>query len=205
MEYNKQTVYNAPGVYKDAGGGGGREILGLQFGGLVYPVAKLGNKYWTTQNLLFYDGTMTHSGTITNSSKQYVEHGGGGSLDYSYGLYYNQKSIEYIDTLLTDGWRVPFKSDVQDLVDTIGGNNKGRDIISFAYGGNKQTEFNLYAFGRIYVSTTFDFDNVAYLFSKTVENTRFQGIQITRNTDTINAATAIIDQSAILLRLCKDA
>ena len=196
-------VYDHRNVY-DNGGGGGGEILGLKFGGLVYPVAKIGTRYWTTQNLLFYDGTMTRSGTITNNSKQYCEQGGNGGVSYSYGLYYNQKSVEYIDSLLVDGWRVPFKSDIQDLVNTIGGNNKGRDILSFVYGGNKQTEFNLYAFGRIYVSTTFDFDNVAYLFSKTIENTRFQGIQITKNTDTINTSTLVIDQGAILLRLCKD-
>ena len=196
-------VYDHRNVY-DNGGGGGGEILGLKFGGLVYPVAKIGTRYWTTQNLLFYDGTMTRSGTITNNSKQYCEQGGNGGVSYSYGLYYNQKSVEYIDSLLVDGWRVPLKSDIQDLVKTIGGNNKGRDILSFVYGGNKQTEFNLYAFGRIYVSTTFDFDNVAYLFSKTIENTRFQGIQITKNTDTINTSTLVIDQGAILLRLCKD-
>lgn len=43
MDYNKQTVYNAPGVYKDAGGGGGGGGVPVEYWELEYLQIKRDN------------------------------------------------------------------------------------------------------------------------------------------------------------------
>ena len=97
MIAEKPSIYNAPGVYNQGGGGGGGGDT-AEIDGKEYRIKKIGNLYWTCENIK----VETNSVKIKNDE-----------------YFYQLNALSEITSKLTDGWRVPSRSDFQDLLNTF--------------------------------------------------------------------------------------
>lgn len=122
MDYNKQTVYKASGVYKEAGGGGGETV---EIGGKVYPVVTIGSQKWLGEHLsLMIDDVQINPGSVSTSVKQIWYNPL--AVEFGYGYLYNYRSVSYIEqnkAQLIPGWRVPTSAELQNLINFAGGSN----------------------------------------------------------------------------------
>lgn len=137
MEPNiyKPGVYKSPGIYNGSGGiYNGRGVYNdgaeefLQLGGKSYPVVTIGNLKWIAHNLDYIDENI-----VIGSSTSTTENRGNyfnddeniyGWNGRKYGLLYNTSSIEYIDSILTDGWRTATSTDWDNLIASAGSTNQ---------------------------------------------------------------------------------
>lgn len=144
----KPGAYNTPGVYKGAGGiyngagvynygagGGGGNIVNI--GGRDYKFVEINGKLWLAENLDYkfeYNGGQLPIGTAgmvstpcawyyQNDESQY-----GIDKDYRCGLLYNWYAQKYLNDnkalLLPQGWRVPEKTDFDNLMSFIANANR---------------------------------------------------------------------------------
>lgn len=94
--------------------------------GILTPAVKIGNKYWTSENLYSQFAGLTVGGPYqitspgawwyNNDSSTYGHNG------TKYNLYYNVAAAKYIDQNIGGGWRVATKTDFSDLFAFIGNN-----------------------------------------------------------------------------------
>lgn len=124
MDYNKQTIYKASGVYKEAGGGGGGGET-VEIGGRVYPVVTIGSQKWLGEHLaLMIDDVQLNPGSVSTSIKQIWYNSL--AVELGYGYLYNYRSVSYIEqnkAQLIPGWRVPTSAELQNLINFAGGSN----------------------------------------------------------------------------------
>lgn len=124
MDYNKQSVYNASGVYKEAGGGGGSEISFVEIGGIKYPTKQIGNRIWFLENLaLEWTGLAVINGTGYNNNTP-TAYKNNIAWCCKYGYFYNYYAVNDLInnySSLLNGWRVPLYNDFMDLINTAGG------------------------------------------------------------------------------------
>lgn len=133
MIQNVHSVYNAQSVYNQGGG----DINGLEIGGVKYPITRIGDQIWITKNLVVsWPGLLDFSGTIydsdTNPRSVYPEDKPNfyGQFGCFFGRLYNGFAVDYManpnNGILPDGWRIPSKSDLEELVSYIGATSAGK-------------------------------------------------------------------------------
>lgn len=115
-------VYNGRGVYNDGAGGGGG-INEVEIDGKIYPVVKIGNLYWISENLDFkYPGLSLAQGYNTSTPTAYYYNNNQSSYGWNgakYGLYYNRNALRYMvanPSIFPDGWRVSTLDDWTNLL-----------------------------------------------------------------------------------------
>ena len=96
----------------------------------AYPTVQIGNLIWTTENIDYkWDGL--HIATANNNWSNDTPYGSYydnnestyGVNGKKYGLLYNYPSAEYINSILTDGWRVATANDFTALFNSTVVNN----------------------------------------------------------------------------------
>ena len=102
----------------------------VTIGGLNYKTMQYGNKKWTTESLKY------------PTSNSYRPNG-----TDEYGLLYPYSDFSSINSVLPSGWRIPTKSDFEDLFSING--NISNDYISREFGGNNSNGFNLELLGFV--------------------------------------------------------
>ena len=112
--YNSASIYNGAGVYKD----GSDDFIYEEILGRLYPIVKIGSKFWTAENLDYIDNNLTLKLPTSfettkvynfwNQDKNFAD-------ENKTGYMYNFYAAMYINSLLSNGWRIPSKSDFQDL------------------------------------------------------------------------------------------
>ena len=120
----------------------------VTIGGRVYPTVKINNQWWIAENLNWkfpYNDETVPIGTadmpITPAAWYYNDD----ETQYGYiGLYYNYYCIPIINSLLPTGWRVPTKSDLENLL-TI----PPEDLCSTSFGGTNNSGFNAIGSAKI--------------------------------------------------------
>lgn len=127
---NKPSIYNAQSVYNQGGVSVEHSVeLGAPPNNVFYGTQKTGPLYWTTENLDLDLGWATGCATTTNPNAGYYNND---STTYNYkgkrfGLLYNWYGARAINNYLQSigsKWRIPSTSDVQKLIDYIGGQNQ---------------------------------------------------------------------------------
>lgn len=96
----------------------------------AYPTVQIGNLIWTTENIDYkwnglhiatenreWAGDTPYGSYYDNSESTYGVNG------KKYGLLYNYPAAEYINSILTDGWRVATASDFSALFNSAVVNN----------------------------------------------------------------------------------
>lgn len=140
MINNKPSIYNAQSVYNQGGG----DVVGPEIGGIKYPVTKIGNQIWITKNIVVswpglqnFDGTITDNDTTPRSVYYNNQPNFFGQYGCFFGRLYNGFAVDYIanpnNGILPDGWRVPTKTDLENLVSFIGGQSEGDKLKSVGY------------------------------------------------------------------------
>lgn len=97
-------------------------------GGRRYPVVKIGNQYWMTENLDWKFGNLDIGETTPSDSNPQANYYDDDESTYGvngnkYGLLYNFPAVERLAALLQDGWRVPTVSDWNALITSVGGSS----------------------------------------------------------------------------------
>lgn len=147
--FNAPTVYNAQSVYNVGGGGG--EITEVEIGGKIYPVVKIGNLYWISQNLdLKLDIPIGVSGRPYTAAAWYYNNSEStyGWNGRKFGLLYNGACIDIINSYLStnnNGWHVATNSEWIQLYNDAGGNNI--PLKSTSFGGTNELGFNIEGHG----------------------------------------------------------
>jgi len=110
-------------------------------GGRTYNTVAIDGREWITENLVWQPSGITYYSTPSgnwpaNSNKACTYYNNDSTLGY--GLLYNWNAASYLDGLLTDGWRVPTKTDFLSLISAA---RDGRSIMSESgwYGGGHGT------------------------------------------------------------------
>ena len=165
----KPSIYNGAGIYKaGAEGGGGSEVVSI--GGEDYDVVTIGNLKWITRNLNFkYTGMVETANESTSGAGCYYQVGGNNQTGY--GLLYNCMALNFIQSNLRNGWRIPESSDFDNLVSSV--NNDIFALLSkFGFqAGNKQSNnssgLSLYGGGYHYGGGAYnDIDYTTQLWCK---------------------------------------
>lgn len=114
------SVYNGNGVYND-----GKSVEEfLELGGKSYPVVTIGSLKWIAHNLDYIDDNIV-LGSSTSYTDPRANYFDDNEIIYGwngrkYGLLYNSPAIEYIDGILTDGWRTATSTDWDNLISSAG-------------------------------------------------------------------------------------
>ena len=125
---NKPSIYNQPSVYNQGGG----DIIGPEIDGVKYPITRIGNQIWITQNIAAsWPGLLDFSGSIydNDTSPRSVYYNNQpnffGKYGCRFGRLYNGFAVDYIadpnNGILPDGWRIPSKNDFDILISYLGG------------------------------------------------------------------------------------
>ena len=92
------SIYNAPSIYESGAGGGGVSVVNI--GGYLYETVEFNGLLWTTSN--YKGGNNAIYKLLTDN--------------FYYPLYAGLENINI------DGWRLPLKSEIQDIIDNYGSN-----------------------------------------------------------------------------------
>lgn len=106
--------------------------------GVLVPIVKIGNKYWTAENMYSHPEGVPIGGTgqnvtpctwwLNNNENAYGHNG------TKYNLYYNAPASKMVDNI-GNGWRIPFKTDYEDLSNAVSG--QIQKLISWGIGTNE--------------------------------------------------------------------
>jgi uncharacterized protein (TIGR02145 family) len=113
IEKTGPTIYKGESIYNTgAGGGSGSRIFDrVEIDGYKYPFVKIGNKYWTVENLRTKNG-ITETTTQISSTTPYVYT----KNVYTMGYCYNFPACEYVkNNINLNGFRIPLEQDFIDL------------------------------------------------------------------------------------------
>lgn len=181
------------------GGGGGGDFV--EIGGRKYPVVKIGSQLWITENLDYkcvvvggnLDTTAARAWYYNNDENTYGENG------LKYGLLYNFASINVINGLLPDGWRVPSNSDLTTLMSFVGGGTAaGYKLKSRSWNGSDEFGFNMLPGGMAWGAFYF-VGQYGYLWSTNKNRWNFKP-SVDLSYENISA-----DYAAFSVRILKDA
>lgn len=134
MIYEKPKIYNAPGIYNIGGGGGGGAAPQYNYteyeeiAGRIYPIITLNGLKWICENLDYIDDNIRvnesiNSGTIPAAWYYNKNENIFGWDGFRLGCLYNDGAKQYIKNNannIFNGWRLPTKSEVQNLVNITG-------------------------------------------------------------------------------------
>jgi len=138
----------------------------------AYPTVQIGNLIWTTENIDYkWDGL--HIATANNDGSSTEPYGSYYNSDEStygvngkkYGLLYNYPAAEYINSILTDGWRVATATDFTALFNSTVVNNdsaKLRTTTEWTSPGTNASGFSAMPCGlRIYSNGYMKYLNIS--------------------------------------------
>lgn len=174
MIKNKPSIYNQASVYNQGGVSVEHSVeLGTPPNNVFYGTQKIGPLYWTTENLDLNLGWATGCATSSSPIAGYYNNDSNYNHEGKrYGLLYNWPGVIAINNYLQSigsKWRVPSMSDVQKLIDYIGGPNQclklktsynwtyntGTNESGFSAFGTGFYDNNFYSIGQInYIWTT---------------------------------------------------
>ena len=101
-----------------------QEEIFIDVFGVLMPVVKIGNKYWTSENLYSVFDGLTIGGTyqMTSPAAWWYQNDSAtyGHKGTKYNLYYNVAAAKYIDNNIGGGWRVATKYDFQQMISYVG-------------------------------------------------------------------------------------
>ena len=163
----------------------------VKIGGRKYPVVKIGNQLWMAENLDWKYPNLTIGGSFKVSSPM-AWYYNNDEATYGFdgrrcGLLYNWYAAVELNELLSDGWRVPSKDDLTDLVNSIGSSSDSSPIRSddvdwaTSWEGTNDSLMNVLPAGGVYnnfyglaeragiISLDYDNDDVWFLY---VDETR---------------------------------
>jgi uncharacterized protein (TIGR02145 family) len=100
-------------------------ISSVEIGGRSYPVVRIGNQLWMTENLDWKANGITigaSSSSTTDPNAMYYNqredlYGINGN---KYGLLYNTPAVSAISNLIPSGWRIPSIQDINNLTTYLG-------------------------------------------------------------------------------------
>ena len=175
----------------------------VEIGGRKYPVVKIGNLYWISENLDYIDEQ------FYTTYHQYEPTALKINGHDEYGKYYNYHGRQRIRDILPEGWRVPQSSDFSNLINVVGSNNSSllRTDTQWSNSGLNTLKFNAYPSGYIsYFSSPSDVGSIFYCESYTHQGgNRFYQLAITdENTNNIKQIAYDSDH-CFPIRVCKDA
>lgn len=192
-------IYVGKDIYKSAGGGGGGGgdagiVDSIVLLGQTIPVVKIGNQYWTAENLdVRWDGlTVTKAATVSTSQGA-CYYGDNQALyglyGYKLGLLYNGYAARAISNgILENGWRLPSYDDFVELRNFVGATNseKLKDSESqmwMPYTGitppTNETGFSALPSGRMSGSNTWDaFGQEAYYWISNDGRYEYEGMYV---------------------------
>lgn len=208
----KPSIYNGAGIYNNGAGGGGGGVETVEIGGKTYPVVTMGSQKWIAYNLDYVPAGVNvgGSGEISTPNAWYYNNNETryGWNNKKYGLLYNFAAGELVNASLTDGWRVPSKTDYETLISFLGGNVEGKKIRSpydwVSDLGEGLLNFNLLPGGLRWGHDSWQYiGNEAYLSTRTTAAyNRFKILSLSAYTFSWNE---ISQSSAFTIRLVKDA
>lgn len=176
-------------------------------GGKNYKIVTIGNQVWTVENLDWLPGGIefidSGSETYTTPAACYYNF-----TDNGKGLLYNGYAIETINQLLPAGWRVPHKSDYDDLFTTIGGNTvanikKIRSTSGWpSIQGTDDYGLNIYPTGHRSGASWIGPD-YAYLWTDSIQGSYYYRVKIEQNA--VADITSFNKVIFYAVRLVKDA
>lgn len=138
----------------------------------AYPTVQIGNLIWTTENIDYkwnglhiatgnqdWSGDTPYGSYYSNNESTYGVNG------KKYGLLYNYPAAEYINSILTDGWRVATASDFSALFNSAVVNNdasKLRTTTEWTTPGTNTSGFSALPCGlRIFSSGNMKYSDIS--------------------------------------------
>lgn len=176
------SVYNGRGVYNDGAG----EFV--EIGGDIYPVIRAGNLLWIAKSCIYQT-----PGSIINS------------LGIDAGRMYTYSDLSNVISILIDGWRVPAKSDVENLISSIGA-IPAASWISETDGGTNANGFNCRLSGFINQGGTVGGLNIEFdcWTTDNYSSTQKYNLCVHKTNGAYFDKTNFVSNSRLSLRLCKD-
>lgn len=207
MIYQEPTIYKAPNVYKQAGGGGANEGL-LKLGLIYYPYREINGKLWILHNLAWVpDGVTLNPLSWGNTIPAAAVYGGNDNGYYLYGLYYNYMAIDFLNNVLPDGWRVATKNDWDGLFAYLGGGGQASLKLNSEFqpmNGTNTEGFSLYALGVKSGSNMVSSGTYAF-YPLSNNGTDAKCYRIGLGTNGISEITRTLSTFGGTVRICKDA
>lgn len=184
--YKSPDIYNgAGGIYKGRGVYNDGSGLFVNIGGRSYKVVKIGNQFWTAENLDWkfpYNGGTLPIGLNGDPTFPAAWYYNNDEISFGYngvykcGLLYNGYAIDYIvnNIQLPTGWRFPTNNDLTILANSVNNSSnalKGKDI-SWApnWNGIDLYGLKLLPTGHYYQSSFRELGEATYLWSSTEYN-----------------------------------
>ena len=193
MLYNKPTIYNTPTIYKTGSGGGGDGALSVDVDGVKYNVVKVGNKYFTTENLKNrFGGEIPLTGDYSVVSCRWANNNEAQAIVNKWNLLYSIPCISVIGSHLSDGWRVAKQADYDYLykgyfinscswgINYFGvslvknGNSDGNNFFNVGSVANMRIENGMYSIDGSYGR---------YVGTSTTEQQRFAAIRLCKDVE----------------------
>lgn len=191
----KPIAYKSPGIYNGAGGiykgrGVYNEVAGqfVEIGGDIYPVIKADNLLWIAKSCIYQT-----PGSIINS------------LGIDAGRMYVYSDLSNVVSILMDGWRIPNKSDIENLINSLGAIPVS-SWISETDGGTNANGFNCRLSGFINQGGTAGGVNIEFdcWTTDNYSSTQKYNLCVHKNNGVYLDKTNFLSNSRLSLRLCKD-
>lgn len=190
----KPSIYKGNGIYKNGASGGGG-ISSIKVDNIEYAVVKIGNMYFTTENLKnTFSGEIPLTGDATTISCRWVGNNEATARANKYNLVYTIPSIAVIESHLSDGWRVAKRADYDFIGNTIG------NVKNNCSWGNNYLGLSLVKNGNG------DTEGTSFINTGSVANMRIEnGMSSFTNSFSYNVDTSETAQKRFAaIRLCKD-
>lgn len=169
------------------------QTYSVKIGGRKYPVVKIGNQLWMAENLDWkFDGCVIGSSDTSTTglrgnyyNDDEATYGINGN---KYGLLYNWPAAATINTLVTDGWKVPTVNDVNVLSKVLG-TAPGTQLKSKTGWDNDGNGTDVYGFKGVptgYRQTSFMGINTATAFWTLTEIGQYDSYARTLTSDNTN-------------------
>lgn len=174
--------------------------------GQLLPIVKIGNKYWTAENMYSSFDGLVIGGPGQNTTpgawwyqNDPITYGHNGN---KYNLYYNTAAAKYINNNVGNGWHIPTKQEFQNLIASVG--NDVKKISNWSTGtnetgfsavpsGNRDKNLNWYSQGT----------QAAIMYTEDGAYGRFSNFTI--DGPVYYNAFSENDARFVSIRLCKDA
>lgn len=183
---NTPRIYNGEGIYK-TGAGADFNYETVTVDGQEYKTLNYNSRLWTVENL-------------RNNIGSNVDVVGFGRF---YG-YYNTKTP--LESLLSDGWRIPSKNDFLELINFLSEYDT-LDWISTDCGGTNKTGFNMPLIGYYTQNGLLNYGKTGYIWSSTAyDSTKNWNLNIRSDRITAEDSSDVQPNSATkcCFRICKD-
>lgn len=175
--------------------------------GVLVPIVKIGNKYWTAENAYSSfsglviggpDNKTTPAAWWCKNTESTYGHNG-----TKYNLYYNSPASKYLDNNIGNGWRVPTKQDFIDLNNAVSG-DIGK-LTSFG-GGTNETGFSCVASGNTANGSSWLNDGIAFALRYKFNGNNYGGFISSTGLGPLTFQDWNEDSTRFVpVRLCKDA